>query len=133
MGYPDGMKPSCPQCHGTTEFSEAGGLFELHCQRCDWNIEGTVSYTWPDMPHSERMPVMAAKATLPVSAAALKCVRDLFAEARQLPLSVLAAQLSSSDGLLVGLLQAYHLPEVEMQLSGTGVHLARVPHEEDEH
>ncbi len=63
MGYPDGMKPSCPQCHGTTEFSEAGGLFELHCQRCDWNIVGTVSYTWPDMPHSERMPMMAAKAT----------------------------------------------------------------------
>lgn len=60
-------------------------------------------------------------------------MRDLFAEARQLPLSVLAAQLSSSDGLLVGLLQAYHLPEVEMQLSGTGVHLARLPHEEDEH
>ena len=30
MGYPDGMKSSCPQCHGTTKFSEAGGLFELH-------------------------------------------------------------------------------------------------------
>jgi len=78
------------------------------------------------------MPAMAAKAAPPVSAAALKCVRDLFAEARRLPLSVLAEQLSSADGLLVGLLQAYRLPEVEMRLTGTGVHLAQVPHEEDD-
>lgn len=126
------MKPSCPQCHGTTEFSDAAGLFKVHCQRCNWIVEGTVGYAWPDMPPSERIPVMAAKATAPVSAAALKRVRDLFAEARRLPLSVLAAQLSSADGLLVGLLQAYRLPEVETQLSGTGVKLVRVPREENE-
>lgn len=74
---------------------------------------------------------MAAKAAAPVSAEALKCARDLFTEARQLSLSELAAQLSSDCGLLVGPLQGYRLSEVETRLAGTGVHLARVPHEED--
>lgn len=78
------------------------------------------------------MPIMAAKVTGPASAAALKCVRDVFAEARQLPLGVLAAQLSSSDGLLVGTLQTYRLTDVELRLSGSGVYLERLPHEDDE-
>lgn len=132
IGYSDRMKPSCPQCHGITEFSDAGGLFEVRCQHCDWSVQGTVSYTWPEIPRTERMPAMSAKAAPPVSAAALKSVRDLFVEARRLPLGVLAAQLSSTDGMLVGVLQAYRLSDVEARLSGTGVLLARVPHEEDE-
>lgn len=83
------------------------------------------------MPPSERMPVMVVKAAPPVSAVALKRVRELFAEARRLPLAGLAAQLSSADGLLVGLVQAYRLQEVETRLSGTGVRLVRAPHEEE--
>ena len=125
------MRGSCPQCRGSTEFSDAGGLFEVRCQSCDWSVEGTVSHTWPDMPPSERMPVMAVKVAPPVSAAALKRVRELFAEARRLPLAGLAAQLSSADGLLVGLVRAYCLQEVETRLFGTGVRLVRVPHEDE--
>lgn len=55
------------------------------------------------------MPVMAVKAAPPIFAAALKRVREVFVEARRLPLAGLAAQLSSADGLLVGLVQAYRL------------------------
>lgn len=125
------MRASCPQCRGSTEFGDAGGLFEVRCQSCDWSVQGTVSHTWPDMPPSERMPVMAVKAAPPVATVALKRVRELFAEARRLPLAALAAQLSSADGLLVGLVQAYRLHEVETRLSGTGVRLDRVSHEEE--
>lgn len=77
------------------------------------------------------MPVMVVQAAPPVSAVALKRVRELFAEARRLPLAGLAAQLSSVDGLLVGLVQAYRLQEVETRLSGTRVRLVRAPHEEE--
>ena len=84
------------------------------------------------MPLSVRMPVMAAKAAAPISAAALKFVRDIFAEARQLPLNVLAARLSSNSGLLVGLLP-YRQSEVTARFPALGVSLERVPHEEDEH
>lgn len=114
------------------QFSDAGGLFEARCMNCDWMVEGTVSYTWPDMPRTERMPVMAAKATGPVPAATLKCVRELFIEAQRLPLAQLAAQLSSEAGLQVGHLAPYRMSEVEARLRPMGVRLERVPHEDDD-
>jgi hypothetical protein len=126
------MKVVCPQCHGSLQFTDAGGLFEAHCLKCDWKAAGTVSYTWPDMPPTERMPVMAAKATGPVPAATLKCMRELFIEAQRLPLSQLAAQLSSDAGLQVGHLASYRRSEVEVCLRPTGVRLERVPHEDDD-
>lgn len=48
-----------------------------------------------------------------------------------LPLSQLAAQLCSAEGLLVGLLAVYRMNEVEARLKPTGVRLERVPHEDD--
>lgn len=126
------MNAVCPQCHGSLQLTDAGGLFEARCLSCNWKAEGTVSYTWPDMPRTERMPVMAAKATGPVPAATLKCLRELFIEARRLPVSQLAAQLSSDAGLQVGHLASYRQPEVEARLRLAGVRLARVPHEDDD-
>lgn len=79
------------------------------------------------------MPLMAAKVTAPVSAATLKCVRDMFSEARQLPLSELAAQLSSDSGLLVGTLQAYRMSEITTRLTSGGLQLVRITHEENDH
>ena len=127
------MKAACPQCHGATVFSDAGGLFQIRCTSCDWSQEGTVSYVWPEMSMAERMPVMAAKVAAPVTAAVLKSMRNIFIEARQLPLNELAARLSSDSGLLVGTLQAYRLSEVTGRLAPAGVQLVRVPHEEDDH
>ncbi|MDQ0044426.1 hypothetical protein J2W33_005343 [Variovorax boronicumulans] len=81
--YPDStMKAACPRPHAEGQFSEAGGLFDIRCINCDWKKEGTVSYSWSEMPSSERMPVMAANVQVPVSAAILKLMRDIFAEAR---------------------------------------------------
>lgn len=125
------MKAVCPQCHGALQFNDAGGLFEAHCTSCEWKVEGTVNYAWDEMPRAERMPVMLAKVSAPVPAATLKCVRDLFVEAQRLPLSQLAAELSSEDGLLVGTLAIYRISEVEARLKPTGVRLERVPHEDD--
>lgn len=127
------MRPNCPQCYRATAFSEAGGLFEIRCTSCDWRQEGTASYGWSEMPIAEHMPVMAAKVTAPVSAATLKCVRDIFSEARQLPLSELAAQLSSDSGLLVGTLQAYRMSEITTRLTSGGLQLVRITHEENDH
>jgi cellobiose-specific phosphotransferase system component IIB len=84
------------------------------------------------MSRAERIPVVSAKAAAPVAAAALKCMRDLFIEAQGLPLSQLAAQLSSADGLLVGMLAVYRMNEVEARLRQTGVRLERIPHEDDD-
>lgn len=92
-----------------------------------------MSYTWSEMPRAERMPVMAAKMAAPVPAATLKCVRELFVEARRLPLSELAAQLSSAGGLVVGTLAPYRMSEVSARLAPTGVNLERLPHEDDDH
>lgn len=38
------MRTSCPQCRGSTEFSDAGGLFEVRCQSFDWSVQGTVRH-----------------------------------------------------------------------------------------
>lgn len=126
------MKAVCPQCHGTLKFSDAGGLFEARCPNCDWKAEGTVSYTWPEVPRAERMPVMAAKATRPVPAATLKCMRELFIEAQRLPLSQLAAQLTSEVGLQVGHLAQYRMSDIEACLAPAGVRLERMPHDDED-
>ena len=126
------MRAVCPQCHGTLQFSDARGLFEARCTNCDWKAEGTVSYTWPEMPRAERMPVMVAKAARPVPAATLKCMRELFIEAQRLPLGQLAAQLTSEAGLQVGHLAQYRMSEVEARLAPTGVRLERVSHEDED-
>lgn len=129
--YPGHMKLVCPECQGALQFNDAGGLFEARCTSCEWKAEGTASCAWGEMPRAERMPVMSAKAAAPVAAATLKCMRDLFIEARNLPLTQLAAQLSSAEGLLVGPLAVYRMNEVEARLKPTGVRLERVPHEDD--
>ena len=126
------MKAVCPQCHGALQFRDAGGLFEALCTSCEWKVEGTVSYAWGEMQRAERMPVMSAKVAAPVPAATLKCMRDLFIEAQRLPLSELAARLSSEDGLLVGTLAVYRTSEVEARLQAVGVRLELVPHEDDD-
>ena len=130
--YPGHMKAVCPKCRGALQFNDAGGLFEARCMSCEWKVEGTASSAWGEMPRAERMPVMSVKAAAPVAAATLKCMRDLFIEAQGLPLSQLAAQLSSADGLLVGTLAVYRMNEVEARLKPTGVRIECVPNEDDD-
>jgi len=126
------MKAACPRCHGTVQFSEAGGPFDVRCANCDWNEAGTVSYSWSEMRRAELMPVTVARGPAPVPAATVKCMRDVFVEARRLPLNELAAQLSSDSGLMVGTLRAYRISGVTPRLVATGVQLMRVPDEDDE-
>lgn len=126
------MNAVCPECHGTLQYSDAGSLFQVRCSNCGWKAQGTVSCTRPDIPPTERMPPMVAKATGPVPAATLKRMREVFAEAQRLPLGKLAAQLASDAGLQVGHLAPYRMSEIEVRLASSGVRLERLPHEEDD-
>ncbi|OWQ85195.1 hypothetical protein CDN98_17065 [Roseateles terrae] len=58
-------------------------------------------------------------------------MRNVLIEARDLPFSQVAAQLSSDDGLLIGTLAVYRMSEVEARLNAAGVRPERVPHEDD--
>ena len=127
------LVPTCPICHTSVDPKFDGGLFSIRCSACGWEVNGTANSPalFADMPHTERMPVMAAMVEGRASASILKLMRETFAEARRLPLNTLAEQLTSETGLVVGLQRTYRLVEVEPLMRNAGVQLVRVPHEDD--
>jgi len=123
------MKPACPQCHQSVEYTVHGGLLSAKCEHCDWEITGTANIPlFP--PVAPVLPMIASTRGKPLPDA-LKAVREAFVEARELPLHVLAERLGSPDGVLVGTLRAFRLAEIQPQLLNLGVELRRVTHEED--
>lgn len=99
------MKPACPKCHAVVEYLEHGGLVSFRCPVCGWHEEGTVNR--PIFPPIELGTALVAKAVAPISAAALKAVREECKAASAISLETLRQELTSAAGLWLGNLPAY--------------------------
>ena len=122
------MKPSCPQCHTRVVFAEHGGLFSIKCSACGWHEEGTCSSDlYPVIPTQ----VLVAKADPPISATALKVIRELLPFAGTQSIEALRNQLTSQDGLWIGNVPQYRIDEILPRFSVVGIRLERPTHEED--
>ena len=122
------MRPACPSCHTVVAFEEQGGLFSVRCPACGWHEEGTCSRElFPPTPAR----LFVAKAEGPVSASALKTIREQFVAAAGISLESLRTQLTSSEGFWLGNVPQYRVDELQAQFSASGLRLEEPLHEED--
>ena len=121
------MKPACPNCHADVSFETHGGLFSIRCRSCGWLEEGTCNQPLFSSIHSQ---FLVAKATPPVSAAALKLIREEHPPAQAMSLDVLSKQLTSRNGLWIGYISRHRESELMAKLSAVGVQIEVLPHEE---
>ena len=122
------MRPSCPKCFTVVTYEEHGGLFSIRCPNCDWKEEGTCNHAL--LPPVERGPVLVAKAVAPVSAAALKAIREECKSKKVASLEVLRTKLTSGAGLWLGEIPKFKVAELRARLSSVGILLEELHHEE---
>lgn len=121
------MRPACPKCHAPVAFETHGGLFSIRCGACGWLEEGTCNEPLFSSTHTQ---FLVAKANAPVSAAALKTIREEHAPARAMSLDDLRTQLSSGNGLWIGYIPQHLEAELVAKLSAVGIKVEVLPHEE---
>jgi hypothetical protein len=123
------MKPACPQCHSVAIYEENGGLFSIRCSVCNWHVEGTSNRDL--LPRIDPPPYLAARATAPVSAAALKVVRAELANTKDKTFDDICRALTTEPGIWVGNIPASKIDELRAKLTAVGVWLEVPAHEED--
>ena len=123
------MRPGCPKCFTAVAYEEQGGLFSISCPNCGWHVEGTCNR--PLFAPSERGPVLVARAATPVSAAALKTIREECRSEKIVSLVTLRSKLTSEDGLWLGTIPKYRVDDLRAKLSSVGIRLEEPAHEED--
>lgn len=110
----------CPECSARVHTEEHGGLFTSSCTACSWQESGTVSYQWAATASSTGIGVAVLLSQTPVSAAALRELRALSANAGALPIQTLVQLLSVEIPFAVGSYPEFRAQGVVQRLEGLG-------------
>ena len=103
-------------------------MFSIRCPACGWKEEGTVNR--PLGPPTKPGQILVAKSASPVSASALRVIRDECKSAAAATLADLRAALASESGFWLGYLPQRRADELSAKLSHVGIKLEPAPHED---